>query len=200
MATQLALQRNFVTITPSNQITSTTTQSNQSTTTMASSETNGDIVTISDANQVSSSETNSAPIHIMQTHTQVKEKINRIFTFLLVVYHSSNGISLLLITISGGVCTLSLDICRKNTYYKPEPLRMAFRLLMLYQLIKPIRRMKRQSLYQPFCRRIQLPHRRVAQIHNKSPLKLPSYKRRTQPKFLNRNRILSRSMVSFDHK
>lgn len=71
MAAQLALQRNFVTITPSNQISSTTTQSSQSTTTMATSATNGEIVTITDANQVSPSDTNNPPIHIMQTHTQV---------------------------------------------------------------------------------------------------------------------------------
>lgn len=81
MAAQLALQRNFVTITPSNQITSTTAQTtNQSTTAAmattaaASSATNGDIVTITDTNQISPSETNSAPIHIMQTHTQVINK------------------------------------------------------------------------------------------------------------------------------
>lgn len=71
MAAQLALQRNFVTITPSNQISSTTTQTSQSTTTMATTTTNGEIVTITDANQISTSETNTAPIHIMQTHTQV---------------------------------------------------------------------------------------------------------------------------------
>lgn len=72
MAAQLALQRNFVTITPSNQISSTTTQTSQSTTAaMATTATNGDIVTITDTNQISPSETNSAPIHIMQTHTQV---------------------------------------------------------------------------------------------------------------------------------
>lgn len=82
MAAQLALQRNFVTITPSNQITSTTTQANQSTAAAmattaavtaatATATTNGDIVTITDTNQISPSETSSAPIHIMQTHTQV---------------------------------------------------------------------------------------------------------------------------------
>lgn len=71
MATQLALQRNFVTITPSNQISSNNPQSNLSTTTIASPAANGEIVTITDANQVSTSESNNAPIHIMQTHTQV---------------------------------------------------------------------------------------------------------------------------------
>lgn len=86
MAAQLALQRNFVTITPSNQINSTTTQSNQSTTTMATSATNGEIVTITDANQVSPSE--NPPIHIMQTHTQVLPNsyclhINNVLPFIL---------------------------------------------------------------------------------------------------------------------
>lgn len=75
MAAQLALQRNFVTITPSNQISSTTTQTGQSTSAAAAmattTATNGEIVTITDASQISPSETNSAPIHIMQTHTQV---------------------------------------------------------------------------------------------------------------------------------
>lgn len=71
MATQLALQRNFVTITPSNQISSTNTQSSHSTTTIATPTTNGEILTISDSSQVSTSETSNAPIHIMQTHTQV---------------------------------------------------------------------------------------------------------------------------------
>lgn len=72
MATQLAVQRNFVTITPSDQISSSTSQSNHSTITTPA--TNGEIVTITDGNQVSPSETNNGPIHIMQTHTQVKER------------------------------------------------------------------------------------------------------------------------------
>lgn len=67
MATQLALQRNFVTITPS-QISSNTTQPSHSTATIATPSANSEIVTITD----SSSETNNTPIHIMQTHTQVK--------------------------------------------------------------------------------------------------------------------------------
>lgn len=72
MAAQLALQRNFVTITPTNQISSTTVQSNQSTTTLTTSSTNGKIVTIAGTgNQVSQTESSTTPIHIMQTHTQV---------------------------------------------------------------------------------------------------------------------------------
>lgn len=67
MATQLALQRNFVTITPSNQISSSSTQSNQSITTIATPAANSEIVTITDGNRVSASETTNAPIHIMQT-------------------------------------------------------------------------------------------------------------------------------------
>lgn len=79
MATQLALQRNFVTITPTNQISTTTVPSNQTTTTLTTATTNGDIVTITGAsNQASPTETNNTPIHIMQTHTQVKIFI---FTF-----------------------------------------------------------------------------------------------------------------------
>lgn len=72
MAAQLALQRNFVTITPSAQITATSVPSNQSTTTLATSTTNGEIVTIAEAaNQVTVTEASTTPIHIMQTHTQV---------------------------------------------------------------------------------------------------------------------------------
>lgn len=71
MATQLAVQRNFVTISPSDQISSSTPQSNHSTTTITTPATNGEVVTIADGNQVSPSETNNGPIHIMQTHTQV---------------------------------------------------------------------------------------------------------------------------------
>lgn len=89
MAAQLALQRNFVTITPSNQITSTTAQTSQSTTTMATSATNGEIVTITDTNQISTSETNTAPIHIMQTHTQVMASMN-IYFFLKFALHTNN--------------------------------------------------------------------------------------------------------------
>lgn len=72
MATRLALQRNFVTISPNSQISVSTSQSNSSTTTtVANSATNDEIITITDGNRVSSSETNNAPIHIMQTHSQV---------------------------------------------------------------------------------------------------------------------------------
>ncbi|XP_031634493.1 DNA-binding protein RFX2 isoform X1 [Contarinia nasturtii] len=84
MATQLALQRNFVTITPSSQISSKTTQSNHSTTTIATSATNGEIVTITD-NQVS--ETTNTPIHIMQTHTQKK--------YILQAGTTSDGVSII---------------------------------------------------------------------------------------------------------
>lgn len=76
MATQLALQRNFVTITPSNQINSANTQSNHSTTTIATPDGNGEIVTITDGNRVSTSESSNAPIHIMQAHTQVNFKFS----------------------------------------------------------------------------------------------------------------------------
>lgn len=71
MAAQLALQRNFVTITPSNQIGSTTVQSSQPATTMTTSPTeNGEIVTITaTGNQTSQTEGNI----IMQSHTQVIE-------------------------------------------------------------------------------------------------------------------------------
>lgn len=71
MATQLALQRNFVTITPANQITSSSVQSTQSIMT-TSPTTNGDIVTITaTGNPNSQTENNGAPVHIMQSHTQV---------------------------------------------------------------------------------------------------------------------------------
>lgn len=67
MATQLALQRNFVTITPNNEISSNNTHSNHSTATIATPESNGEIVTITEGNEISSSATNNTSIHIMQT-------------------------------------------------------------------------------------------------------------------------------------
>lgn len=76
MATQLALQRNFVTITPANQIpTSSTVQSTQSTMT-TSPAANGEILSITTtANQTAQSESNS--VHIVSTHTQVNALKNR---------------------------------------------------------------------------------------------------------------------------
>lgn len=74
MAAQLALQRNFVTITPTNQIISTTVQSNQSSATLTTSTANGEIVTIGTGNQISQTEATTTPIHIMQTHTQVQNE------------------------------------------------------------------------------------------------------------------------------
>lgn len=70
MATQLALQRNFVTITPNNQIGSTTVQTSQPTTTMTTSPTeNGEIVTITTTGtQASQTEAN---IIMQAAHTQV---------------------------------------------------------------------------------------------------------------------------------
>lgn len=71
MAAQLALQRNFVTITPSAQISATSMPSNQTTATLTTT-TNGEIVTIAGTtSSVSETEANTTPIHIMQTHTQV---------------------------------------------------------------------------------------------------------------------------------
>ncbi|XP_055324351.1 uncharacterized protein LOC129578961 [Sitodiplosis mosellana] len=87
MATQLALQRNFVTITPSNQISSANTQPNLSTTTIATPAANGEIVTIADGNRVSTSESNNAPIHIMQAHTQKK--------YILQTGTTSEGVSII---------------------------------------------------------------------------------------------------------
>lgn len=70
MATQLALQRNFVTITPANQIsTSSTVQSNQTTMT-TSPTTHGEIVSITTTgNQSTQSDSNG--VHLVATHTQV---------------------------------------------------------------------------------------------------------------------------------
>lgn len=74
MAAQLALQRNFVTITPSAQITATSVPTNQVTTTLTTTTTNGEIVTIAEAaGQVAVTEASTTPIHIMQTHTQVTD-------------------------------------------------------------------------------------------------------------------------------
>lgn len=71
MATQLALQRNFVTITPANQIpTSSTVQSNQSIMT-TSPAANGEIVSITTTgNQTTQSDSNG--VHVVATHTQVQ--------------------------------------------------------------------------------------------------------------------------------
>lgn len=195
MAAQLALQRNFVTITPSNQISSTTTQTSQSTTSaMATTATNGDIVTITDTNQISPSETNSAPIHIMQTHTQVRNKWIKwiILVKSLIPLWLAKSTS---IFINPTKKNKSISF-RKNISYKRVPHRMVFQLLTLYRSIKPILRMKHQLLYQPFCRPIPLPLHQVALIRNKLPHKLPSFKLRKHLRSLNKNHISSLSMVS----
>lgn len=118
MATQLALQRNFVTITPSNQISSSNPQSNLSTTAIASPAANGEIVTITDGNQVSTSETSNAPIHIMQTHTQV----STFYILTCMLRYSKRSL-----------ITFADTFCRKNIFCKLVPLRMVSRSLMSYQ-------------------------------------------------------------------
>lgn len=72
MATQLALQRNFVTITPANQIpTSASGQTNQSTMT-TSPAANGEIVSITTTgNPATQSDSNG--VHVVATHTQVND-------------------------------------------------------------------------------------------------------------------------------
>lgn len=77
MATQLALQRSFVTITPANQIsTSSIVQSNQTTMT-SSPTTHGEIVSITTTgNQSTQSDSNG--VHVLATHTQVNQRHHHI--------------------------------------------------------------------------------------------------------------------------
>lgn len=67
MATQLALQRNFVTIKPSNQ----SVQSTQTIMTSSSSSNGGEIVTITATGGSPSSDTSTGPIHVIQPVQQV---------------------------------------------------------------------------------------------------------------------------------
>ena len=71
MATQLALQRNFVTITPTNTIQTSSVQSTQTTNMTSSPTSNGDIVTITTTGNPSPSDANGTPIHVMQPVQQV---------------------------------------------------------------------------------------------------------------------------------
>lgn len=70
MATQLALQRNFITIKSTNQSTSSGQVASATTTS------DGDIVTITTAGNSNASNSSSGPIHVMQPVQQVRPSLN----------------------------------------------------------------------------------------------------------------------------
>lgn len=174
MATQLAVQRNFITITPSNQIAASTVQSTQTTMTTSPNEDN-DLVTITTA---------AAGSHTTQTETstvQLLQVISASFVCFFLAEHKMTERKM-----------FHISFHRKNIFFRRRP--KVFRSLTSHQLNNQIQRMRRQSMCRQFCQQIHQLRRPTVRIRSRSQLRWPLFKRQTLTK--TPSHTLSPSMVS----